>query len=88
MAAAPATEPTITPAMVPPDNKGAAARGRVDIAVDMEVAEVLGETAVEVARTLRFVNRLASCVLLKPFFGSVRVASPVGLLVVRHLCIL
>lgn len=78
----------ITLAMVLPDNEGAAARGRVDIAINMEVAKVLGETAVEVARTLRFVNRLASCVLLKPFFGSVRVASPVGLLVVRHLCIL
>ncbi|KAH1516220.1 hypothetical protein KXX25_008793 [Aspergillus fumigatus] len=62
MAAAPATEPTITPAMVPPDNEGAAARGRVDVAVDMEVAEVLGETAVEVARTLRFLNRLAQAV--------------------------
>ncbi|KAH2618928.1 hypothetical protein KXW54_000279, partial [Aspergillus fumigatus] len=52
--------------MVLPDNEGAAARGRVDIAINMEVAKVLGETAVEVARTLRFVNRLASCVLLKP----------------------
>lgn len=88
MVAAPAIELMITLAIVLPDNEGAATQGRVDIAVDMEVAEVLGETAVEVARTLRFVNRLASCVLLKPFFGSVRVASPVGLLVVRHLCIL
>jgi hypothetical protein len=88
MAAAPAIEPTVTPAMVPPDNEGAAVVGRVDVDVDVEVAEVLGETAVEVARTLRFLNRLASCVLLKPFFGSVRVASPVGLLVVRHLYIL
>ncbi|KAH1415839.1 hypothetical protein KXX32_000350, partial [Aspergillus fumigatus] len=70
MAAALATELMITLAMVPPDNKGAAAWGRVDVAVDVEVAEVLGETAVEVARTLRFVNRLVSCVLLKPFFGS------------------
>lgn len=62
MAAALATEPMITPAMVPPDNKGAAARGRVDVTVDVEVAEELGETAVEVARTLRFLNRLAQAV--------------------------
>ncbi|KAH1325163.1 hypothetical protein KXW65_007156 [Aspergillus fumigatus] len=62
MAAAPATEPMITLAMVPPDNEGAAARGRVDVAIDVEVAEVLGETAVEVARTLRFLNRLAQAV--------------------------
>jgi hypothetical protein len=83
MAAAPATEPTVTPAMAPLDNEGAAVGRTVDVEVD--VAGVPGETAVDVGRTLRLLNRLASCVLLKPFFGSVKVAPPVALLGISHL---